>query len=410
MNGHLVESDSRTTPAIEAVAGLPPSRVAFVRGPTLNRAELRIVEPLQDRFAITLVGSRLDHLTCGTAFVATPCLATFCDRLPKVRRVYRDSLQYLLGDPTYLWGLDAVVRRHDVVDVAETYNMYSYQAARLCLQHGKPLLVTVYENTPFFREENPRTARLKAFVRAHASHFIARTQQIKASLIAEGIAKEKIEVIYSAVDVDTFRPGTPDPQLMADLGLSPDDVVMVFVGRLVWEKGVGDLLRALRCLPSTPGTKTNRVKLLIVGDGPEKARLAHLTRALGIDDQVVFAGSHRFDRMPDIYRLADWLVLGSKPYPRGQEQEPRVVREAMACGKPVLATACGGIAEVVGEAGLIVPPADHPAMAAAMLELLECPARRAEFAQRARDRALRDFDARELSEQLGRAYRRLVQR
>jgi glycosyltransferase involved in cell wall biosynthesis len=92
--------------------------------------------------------------------------------------------------------------------------------------------------------------------------------------------------------------------------------------------------------------------------------------------------------LPALYRVAHVVAVPSKPYALGQEQESRVIKEAMACGTPVLVTACGGNVEVAGDAALVVPPADHPAMTRALRDLLAGSAETHRLGAQARRRAL----------------------
>ncbi len=132
---------------------------------------------------------------------------------------------------------------------------------------------------------------------------------------------------------------------------------LLFVGLLVRRKGVHVLLDALasRELPQD-------VRLTVAGDGPERAALEAQACRTGLADRVEFLG-FRTD-VPELLRAAHAFVL-----PSAMEQQPLVLIEAMGAGKPVVATDVGGVAEMVGDAGTVVPAGDVPAMAAALHEL-----------------------------------------
>ncbi|KKR34529.1 MAG: hypothetical protein UT67_C0013G0001, partial [Candidatus Magasanikbacteria bacterium GW2011_GWA2_40_10] len=97
----------------------------------------------------------------------------------------------------------------------------------------------------------------------------------------------------------------------------------------------------------------------IVGDGPERQNLRRIVDEQNLKEHVVFIRQLSYNQMPAIYLAAKCLILGSIPNSTWQEQFGYVLAEAICAGVPIVATYCGAIPEVVGEAGLLVPPA-HP--------------------------------------------------
>ena len=194
-----------------------------------------------------------------------------------------------------------------------------------------------------------------------------------------GVAPERLRVQHNSV-----RPFvTPEPdvieQIRGQLRLGSEQVVLA-VGRLSREKGHADLLRAMALLRQK-GTACN-FRMLIVGDGPERQNLVRLSGQLGISDAVVFAG-HQLDVRP-FYALATLLAL-----PSHSEGSPNVVLEAMAAGIPIVATAVGGIVEILedGQTGLVVAAHDPPAMAGGVRCILEDENLRTRLASAAREHA-----------------------
>ena len=142
-------------------------------------------------------------------------------------------------------------------------------------------------------------------------------------------------------------------ELRAELALDGD--VLVFAGRLGPQKAVGVLLEALR--------RISDVTLVIAGDGPERPTLERRVAELGLDARVRFLGSVPRETVLRLFRASDASVL-----PSAWENFPHTVVEALAVGCPVIATAVGGVPEVVGdgENGLLVPPGDAAALADAI--------------------------------------------
>ncbi|WP_435207477.1 glycosyltransferase family 4 protein [Micromonospora sp. bgisy143] len=167
----------------------------------------------------------------------------------------------------------------------------------------------------------------------------------------------------------------------AELGLDPDDVVMIAVSRLTWEKGYGVLAEALRRLPPStvrrPQPSTVRRVLLVAGDGPDRAGIAAALAAAG-DVEVRLLGN-RLD-VPDLLAAADLFV-----FPTLHENLSNALLEAMAYGLPVVASAVGGNVEVLRSGGgRLVPAGDPQALAGALSPLLDDPAERRHMGELAR--------------------------
>jgi glycosyltransferase involved in cell wall biosynthesis len=138
-----------------------------------------------------------------------------------------------------------------------------------------------------------------------------------------------------------------------------------FVGRLIPHKGVDVLLRAVAL--------DDRLDAHVYGAGPESAALGALAAELGVRDRVTFHGFLDERELPGVFSGFDVLAVPSVPTPGWLEQFGRVVVEAQASGVPVVASASGALPDVVGDAGLLVPPGDPVALAEALARLLDTP-------------------------------------
>jgi glycosyltransferase involved in cell wall biosynthesis len=172
-----------------------------------------------------------------------------------------------------------------------------------------------------------------------------------------------MEVAYPGVDVHRFSSAPPpDPP--------PTEHVVVSPGRLVWEKGHQDVMRALAALRRgmVPGAE-RCFRLLIVGAGPERDRLERYALGLGIADAVEFR-SVPYEEMPAVFAGASCMVLASLATASGgyvpgdiprffwEEQFGMVLAEAMAAGLQILASESGAIPEVAGNVAMLFPPGD----------------------------------------------------
>lgn len=192
----------------------------------------------------------------------------------------------------------------------------------------------------------------------------------------------KVRCIYNGVDLARFHPRQPLRGLRSSLGLPEGAPVVGSVGRFVPYKGYAHLLEAARLVEAAmPG-----VHWVLVGDGELRGELEGQRRSLGMEAQVHFPGWR--EDIPDVLALCDLFVL-----PSLGEHFGRVLIEAMAMARAVVATDAGGVPEIVlhGETGLLVPPAQPKALAEAVLALLEDPGRTARLGAAGRRRAETEF-------------------
>ena len=199
-----------------------------------------------------------------------------------------------------------------------------------------------------------------------------------------GHPDDKIRVIYNGVDLAQFRTST-DRAVLAEFGFAENDPVVGIVAVLRPEKDHVNLLRAAR----TVVDELTNARFLIIGDGPTRPQLEALCTELGITPNVHFAGSR--DDVARLLPAIDVFALTST-----SECFPISVLEAMACARPAVCSAVGGIPEVIkdGETGYLVPPKNPLQLAARLVRLLRDPqtARRMGSAARARVEAEFDLD------------------
>lgn len=172
--------------------------------------------------------------------------------------------------------------------------------------------------------------------------------------------KGDILTIYNFIDEDKYRPIDPGT-LKSDLGLGRDEKVIIHISNFREVKRIPDVIESYRLV-----AKELNAKLLLVGEGPEKADMELLVNELGIQDNVIFTGKR--DDLPELLAISDLMFLLSE-----KEAFGLVLLEAFACGVPSIATAIGGIPEVVedGVNGFLVPLGDVAQAAEKALLLLK---------------------------------------
>jgi len=221
-----------------------------------------------------------------------------------------------------------------------------------------------------------------------------------------GADPRKVVLIPSAVNVERFYP-LPRDQARRQIGLDSDGFVVVYVGRMLPRKDVRNLVRAFGLLAQRLEAEDRRLsgdssnlpspRLLLVGGEtpdanpaatPEIGVLQDLAAQLGIADRVQFTGKRQPDELRFYYGAGDVAVTTPWYEPFGLTP-----LEAMACGRPVIGSAVGGITFTIqdGLTGLLVPPADPAGLALALYQLLAHPELRAEMGNAARQRVEQEF-------------------
>jgi glycosyltransferase involved in cell wall biosynthesis len=344
-----------------------PTRVTIVRGHLVTPWELLPWRELPDRFEISYLTTDSNQFVHGDLGLRAVPATTLRDRLPRGR--IGEVVTGLMGD-RYLGGERALAGAQ-IVHAEELSFWFSAEAARLKERLGYRLVQTVWETLPMldaYRNRHARENRRR--VLAATDLFLAATERARDGLLLEGVAPERVEVCPPGIDLDRFRTAAPAERVDEHVILSP--------GRLVWEKGHHDVLRAAaalhRGLVTVPGGATVRPRVLLVGSGPEEERLLAHAAELGIGDHVEVA-SFPYDEMPSVFARASCLVLASLPAamahlhlfdrPRAfwEEQFGYVLAEGMAAGLAIVASNSGAIPEVVGDGGHYFSPGDWMGLA-----------------------------------------------
>ena len=212
----------------------------------------------------------------------------------------------------------------------------------------------------------------------------------------------RISIIHSAYRTERFHTGIDRTRLRRELGVPPETPLIGVVGRLVSDKGQDDLLRAaVGVIEARP-----EALFLLIGTGTAERSLRDLAAALGVARSVRFLGFR--DDVPSITAALTLSVLPSVDC----DASSAVLKEALACGVPAIATDIGGASEILGhgETGLIVPPRDPEALAGAMLSLLGDPERAARMGRRGSGEMAARFTPERLAEETLAVYQDVVGR
>jgi glycosyltransferase involved in cell wall biosynthesis len=330
---HLVGSNKVSARVVAPVPWFPFGGAMFGRYGQLARAPLR-----ESRFGIDIVHPRYPVLPKIGMNIAPLSLYAFVK--PVLARLINDGWDFDLLDAHYVFpdGVAAVLLGRAL---------------------GKPVTITARGTDINLIPRYPVPRRMIRWAAERADGLITVCAALKDELVRLGIPPERIRTLRNGVDLEIFKPIPPQ---QARGALAINGPVLASVGSLIERKGHDLVIRALEHLP--------KVTLLIAGQGPERAALARLAAALGVENRVRFLGGIPHERLREIYSAADALVLASS-----REGWPNVLLESMACGTPVIASNVWGAPEIIKspEAGVLLPDRTASAIASAAGALLAAP-------------------------------------
>lgn len=263
--------------------------------------------------------------------------------------------------------------RRERVDIINTHSgndsWSGGLAARLA---GIPLVRTRHLNLPLKRSWHNFVHELPACIVTCGETM---RQQLEDDC---GFAPDKLASIPTGVDFEQFAPKKTRAAVRAELGFGDSEWLILMVGVIRGVKRHDVALKAFARLYS----QHPQARLVLAGEGPMRSDMEQLAAELGITAAVCFLG-HR-DDVPDLMAAADCSLLTSR-----SEGVPQVVTQALGLGLPTVATAVGGVPELVidGKTGLLAPSGDDAAVAAALARLIEAPALAQTLGQAARAHA-----------------------
>jgi glycosyltransferase involved in cell wall biosynthesis len=247
-------------------------------------------------------------------------------------------------------------------------------------RHDLPLVISLHGSDMAVSERSRAIGRLTRWSFGRSAAVVAPSGDLLERARRLG-APDRVELIPHGADREAFDvPADIAAARRARLGLGEQDVVVAGVGRLIPVKGFAYLLEAhAHALADDP-----RLRLVLVGDGDERVGLQERARTLGVLDTVVFTGMVDRSEIPEYLAAADIVAVPSVRYDGYVDGLPTVALEAMAAGKPLVASRVGGLVELVDdqENGLLVGEKDVRALADALVRLAGEPDLRARLGAR----------------------------
>jgi glycosyltransferase involved in cell wall biosynthesis len=282
-------------------------------------------------------------------------------------------------------------------DLVHAHSPYPAVGARTVLRRPVRIVYTEHNVWPSY---HPVTRMANMLTFGRNDHVFTVSRQVQASIRVPGPFRRlpPMETLYYGLDPEALKRWRPSAGALRELGIPEGTPTVCTVGNFRADKGHRYLLEAAiltrRAIPD--------VRFVLVGLGPLEGEVREQTRRLGLDGTVLFAGFR--EDAPRVAGACDLFVL-----PSLREGLPVALLEAMAQGRPSVATRVGGIPEVLedGRHGVLVPPADAPALAESLVALLRDPDRQERMGAAARDRAA-DFDIRRSVRRMEEVYGELL--
>jgi glycosyltransferase involved in cell wall biosynthesis len=291
--------------------------------------------------------------------------------------------------------------KFDLIHAHGSQDLWNSAAARRMGHHSLPLIFTRHHTKKLVDHAFNRFLYRKV-----VDHLIVACASVldryRPFLERGDITEDRISVIHSAYREDRFHPGVDGSAIRHELGAGPETMLVGVVGRLQPEKGGMYFLRAAaKIAPAFP-----TARFVFVGRGSDEMLLRQTAAELGIAERVIFMGFR--EDIPEITAALDLSVLPSIDC----DASSAVLKEAMAMGRPVVATIIGGAGDIVeaDKTGLLVPHADPEALATAIGTILGMPDRGRAMGERGQQRVVAHFTRERLVEQTLATYRKVLER
>ena len=346
-------------------------KLGIVLDNKINKWAIQRFEPLRDKADITVfIGEKNDYdvssidLSKKNLTHTEEAILAIKEPATAYRRIimapYKKMDFYYFSLKKYLKGFDVVYS----CDITRS----AYTLASLKDELGFKFILSWWENIPFRAVFDEKTSFHKKLVMDKVDLFLPFTNRAKEVLKLEGVPEEKIEVIYPGVDRERFKPGKKTEPFLNKYNIPANTFVVLYTGKLVSWKGVHNSIYAASILKKKG---IDNFVFAIAGRGAQKENMIKLIKEADVEENFRFLDFVSYDEMPQVYRMADVFVLPSYPTMTWQEQFGMVLIEALASGKPVISTMSGGIPEVLGDAGILIPSGDYFQLAENILRLMK---------------------------------------
>jgi len=311
----------------------------------------------------------------------------------------------LKRDILAFWKLFRLIRR-EKPDIVDTHQSKAGALGRLAalLAGTKVTIHTIHGHVfyDFFGKlKSSLIVLVERLLARHSSLLVAVSENVRKEILAFKVGTpEKVITVPLGLELDRFLSiDGPSGNLRGELGLSEGDILIGNVQRLVPTKGHRYLFRSIQLLKES----APEVRFVIAGDGEMRGELEQLAENLGLKENIYFLGFRK--DVDNVYADSDAIV-----FPSLTEGSPIAIIEALASGRPVVATDVGGISELVddGKCGFVVPAKDPRALTEALLKLIRDEGLRKSFGENARSKVYPHLSHTRLVKDMEKIYLELV--
>jgi glycosyltransferase involved in cell wall biosynthesis len=299
-------------------------------------------------------------------------------------------------------GLYEVVKKKikpDIVHIDEEhYSLVTFQAMRLAKRLGARSLFFTWQN--IYKKYLYPFSRIERYNLENADFAIAGNKEAKEVLRRKGYQKEIAIIPQFGVDQELFCK-TETTRIREKLNIEKDRFVIGFIGRLVEEKGILDLIEAVSRLKGDS-------LLLLIGSGPLQKKIIQSAGKLGIEDRVRIIGQVPSLEIPQYMNILNCLVLPSLTRSNWKEQFGRVLIEAMSCEIPVIGSSSGEIPNLIGDASMIFQEGEVCDLIKKLNLLVNDRETGEVLAKKGRQKVLKNYTQKKIAEETFSVYQRML--
>ncbi len=299
--------------------------------------------------------------------------------------------------------LDSIINKikPDIVHIDEEhYSIVTFQAMRLAKKANARTLFFTWQN--IYKRYPAPFSFIQEYILKNADGAIAGNEEAKDSLKRKGFGKNITVIPQFGVDTDIFKK-ISFSDIRSDIGLKADKFIVGFMGRLVEEKGVLDLIRAAARVKGR-----ENLLLLLIGSGPLGRKIIDLAAREELGHTLKLIDHVPSMEVPLYMNCFDCLVLPSRTRPNWKEQFGRVLIEAMACEIPVIGSSSGEIPRVISDAGMVFEEGDINELANRIELLLRDKELRASLGKKGRERVLASYTQKKIARDTYGVYEELM--
>jgi len=309
---------------------------------------------------------------------------------------------YFLSPLFFLFGIIALCKlsRKEKFDVVSSHwilpsGFMAYVASKFT---KIPYTIALAGSDVFIAKKNLLFRVMALLAASSSAAVLADSPKFLEDLVSLGAEVKKSDIIPYPVNVEKFKPNQKENEILRqELGLKNNAFVVLGVGRLIYKKGFRYLIEAFAGIAK----KHKEAHLVIGGDGDLKNELETLASDLGIKSKVTFAGNIERDKISAYYNMCDVFVMPSISDAQGNiDDQPVALIEAMACGKPIVASNFPGISLTVvdGSSGFLTPQKDSKSIEEALIKLASSGSLRRKMGVESRKIVLNKLSVKKISE------------